>query len=55
MEMSKEQEVQYIEDMIVNLKKAITNASQFGDTLTIEAINKQIMAMQKRLRKIKEI
>lgn len=52
MEMNKEQEVQYIKDMIVNLKKAINNASQFGDTLTIEAISRQIMAMQRRLKEI---
>ena len=50
--MNREQEIQYIKDMIKNLKKAINNASQFGDIQTIKAINNQIGMMQKRLKEI---
>lgn len=38
----KMEEIKYIEGMIIDLNKAINNASQFGDTVTINAINNQI-------------
>ena len=44
-----EQEVQYIKGMIVELNKAINNAQQFGDDVTVNAINNQIVMYQKRL------
>ena len=43
------QEVQYIKGMIVELNKAINNAQQFGDNVTVNAINNQIAMYQKRL------
>ena len=43
------QEVQYIKGMIVELNKAINNAQQFGDEVTVNAINNQIAMYQKRL------
>ena len=44
-----EQEVQYIKGMIVELNKAINNAQQFGDDVTVNAINNQLLMYQKRL------
>ena len=44
-----EQEVQYIKGMIVELNKAINNAQQFGDEVTVQCINNQITMYQKRL------
>ena len=43
------QEVQYIKGMIVELNKAINNAQQFGDNVTVNAINNQISMYQRRL------
>ena len=43
------QEVQYIKGMIVELNRAINNAQQFGDEVTVNAINNQIAMYQKRL------
>ena len=43
------QEVQYIKGMIVELNRAINNAQQFGDEVTVNAINNQIVMYQKRL------
>ena len=43
------QEVQYIKSMIVELNKGINNAQQFGDEVTVNAINNQILMYQKRL------
>ena len=43
------QEVQYIKGMIVELNKAINNAQQFGDDVTVNAINNQLLMYQKRL------
>ena len=42
-------EKQYLQDMISNLRQAINNASQFGDTVTVEAIQRQINAYENRL------
>ena len=43
------QEVQYIKGMIVELNRAINNAQQFGDDVTVNAINNQLLMYQKRL------
>ena len=45
----REQEIKNIKDMIVNLNKAINNAQQFGDEVTVQCINNQIAMYQKRL------
>ena len=47
--MNREQEIQYLQGMIVELNKAINNAQQFGDEATVNAINNQIVMYQKRL------
>ena len=49
MEAVEVQEVQYIKGMIVELNKAINNAQQFGDNVTVNAINNQISMYQRRL------
>lgn len=47
--MNREQEIQYLKEMIVELNKGINNAQQFGDQVTVNAINNQISMYQKRL------
>ena len=47
--MNREQEIQYLQGMIVELNKAINNAQQFGDEATVQSINNQIAMYQKRL------
>ena len=43
------EEIQYLKEMIVELNKGINNAQQFGDEVTVNAINNQILMYQKRL------
>ena len=50
----KMEEIKYIEGMIIDLNKAINNASQFGDTVTINAINNQINKYKEVLEKLKK-
>ena len=52
--MNREQEVQYLKGMIVELNKAINNAQQFGDVVTVNAINNQIGMYQKRLAELEK-
>ena len=52
--MNREQEIQYLQGMIVELNKAINNAQQFGDEATVQCINNQIAMYQKRLAELEE-
>lgn len=52
--MNREQEIQYLQGMIVELNKAINNAQQFGDEVTVQCINNQIAMYQKRLAELEE-
>ena len=53
--MNKEQEIKYLEGMIVELNKAINNAQQFGDEVTVASINNQIAAYQRRLNELQPV
>lgn len=50
--MNKEQEIRNLQNMIVECRKAINNASQFGDTLTVEALQRQINVYQNKLNEL---
>lgn len=51
--MNNNTEITYIEGMIVELNKAINNAEQFGDMVTVNAISTQLANYQNRLDQLK--